>query len=66
MSQLDSLLLGIVSLVDENVSHPQVVQHHDIYSCNLPMGSVLGSCGAFQGNIWSVAPFIPVGPGENQ
>ena len=25
------------------------------------MGSVLGSFGAFQGNIWSVAPFIPVG-----
>ena len=24
------------------------------------MGSVLGSLGAFQGNIWSVAPFIPV------
>ena len=30
------------------------------------MGSVLRSFGAFQGNIWSVAPFIPVGPGENQ
>ena len=29
------------------------------------MGSVLGSFGAFQGNIWSVAPFIPVGLGEN-
>ena len=29
------------------------------------MGIVLGSFGAFQGNIWSVAPFIPVGPGEN-
>ena len=29
------------------------------------MGSVLGPFGAFQGNIWSVAPFIPVGPGEN-
>ena len=28
------------------------------------MGSVLRSFGAFQGNIWSVAPFIPVGPGE--
>ena len=28
------------------------------------MGIVLGSFGAFQGNIWSVAPFIPVGPGE--
>ena len=26
------------------------------------MGSVLGPFGAFQGNIWSVAPFIPVGP----
>ena len=25
------------------------------------MGSVLWSFGAFQGNIWSVAPFIPVG-----
>ena len=25
------------------------------------MWSVLGSFGAFQGNIWSVAPFIPVG-----
>ena len=25
------------------------------------MGSVLGSFGAFQGNIWSVAPFIPEG-----
>ena len=24
------------------------------------MKSVLGSFGAFQGNIWSVAPFIPV------
>ena len=44
---------------------PRVVQH-DIYSCNIPMGSVLRSFGAFQGNIWSVAPFIPVGPGENQ
>ena len=32
---------------------------------NKPIGSVLGSFGAFQGNIWSVAPFIPVGPGEN-
>ena len=30
------------------------------------MGSVLRSFGAFQGNIWSVAPFIPVGSGENQ
>ena len=30
------------------------------------MGIVLGSFGAFQGNIWSVAPFIPVGPGENR
>ena len=30
------------------------------------MGSVLRSFGAFQGNIWSAAPFIPVGPGENQ
>ena len=30
------------------------------------MGSVLRSFGAFQGNIWYVAPFIPVGPGENQ
>ena len=29
------------------------------------MGSVLGSFGAFQGNIWSVTPFIPVGPDEN-
>ena len=29
------------------------------------MGSVLRSFGAFQGNIWSVAPFIPVGSGEN-
>ena len=29
------------------------------------MGSVLGSLGAFQGNIWSVAPFIPVGPSKN-
>ena len=28
------------------------------------MGIVLGSFGAFQGNIWSVAPFIPVGPSE--
>ena len=44
---------------------PRVVQH-DIYSCNIPMGSVLGPFGAFQGNIWSVAPFIPVGPSENQ
>ena len=25
------------------------------------MGIVLGLFGAFQGNIWSVAPFIPVG-----
>ena len=30
------------------------------------MGIVLGSFGTFQGNIWSVAPFIPVGPGENR
>ena len=30
------------------------------------MGSVLGPFGAFQGNIWSVAPFIPVGPSKNQ
>ena len=30
------------------------------------MGIVLGSFGAFQGKIWSVAPFIPVGPGENR
>ena len=30
------------------------------------MGSVLRSFGAFQGNIWSVAPFIPVEPCENQ
>ena len=30
------------------------------------MGSVLRSFGAFQGNVSSVAPFIPVGPGENQ
>ena len=30
------------------------------------MGSVLRSFGAFQGNIWSVAPFIPVGLGENR
>ena len=37
---------------------PRVVQH-DIYSCNIPMGSVLRSVGAFKGNIWSVAPFIP-------
>ena len=37
---------------------PRVVQH-GIYSCNIPMGSVLGSFGAFQDNIWSVAPFIP-------
>ena len=29
------------------------------------MGSVLRSFGAFQGKIWSVAPFIPVGLGEN-
>ena len=29
------------------------------------MGSVLGSFGAFQGNIWSVAPFIPVGYRED-
>ena len=29
------------------------------------MGSVLRSVGAFQGNIWSVAPFIPVGPSKN-
>ena len=43
---------------------PRVVQH-DIQSCNIPMGSVLRSFGAFQGNIWSVAPFIPGGPGEN-
>ena len=28
------------------------------------MGSVLGSFGAIQGNIWSVAPFIPVGDQE--
>ena len=34
-------------------------------SCNIPIGSVLRSFGAFQGNIWSVAPFIPVGPSEN-
>ena len=27
----------------------------------MPMGIVLGSFGAFQGNILSVAPFIPVG-----
>ena len=44
---------------------PRVVQH-DIKSCNIPMWSVLGSFRAFQGNIWSVAPFIPVGPSENQ
>ena len=37
---------------------PRVVQY-DIYSCNIPMGSVLRSVGAFKGNIWSVAPFIP-------
>ena len=30
------------------------------------MGSVLRSFGAFQRNIWSVTPFFPVGPGENQ
>ena len=30
-------------------------------SYNIPMGSVLGWFGAFQGNIWSLAPFIPVG-----
>ena len=30
------------------------------------MGIVLGSFGAFQGNIWSVAPFVPAGPSENQ
>jgi hypothetical protein len=30
------------------------------------MGSVLRSFGAFQGKIWSVAPFIPVGLGEKQ
>ena len=29
------------------------------------MGSVLRSVGASQGNIWSVAPFIPVGPSKN-
>ena len=29
------------------------------------MGSVLGLFGAFQDNIWSVAPFILVGPSEN-
>ena len=29
------------------------------------MGSVFRSFGAFQGNFWSVALFIPVGPGEN-
>ena len=28
------------------------------------MGSVLSSFGALQGNIWSVAPFIPVGKGS--
>ena len=28
------------------------------------MGSVLGSFGAFQGKIWSMAPFIPVGDWE--
>ena len=39
---------------------------HDIISCSIPMGSVLGSFGAFQGKNWSVAPFIPVGPSENQ
>ena len=43
---------------------PRVVQYN-IYSCNIPMGSVLRSVGAFQGNIWSVAPFIPVGPSKN-
>ena len=44
---------------------PRVVQH-DIHSCNIPMGSVLGSFGAFQGNIWSVAPFIPVRRGQKR
>ena len=29
------------------------------------MGSVLRSVWVFQGNIWSVAPFIPVGPSKN-
>ena len=29
------------------------------------MGSVLRSFEAFQDNIWSVTPFIPVGPGKN-
>ena len=43
---------------------PRVVQH-DIYSCNISMGSVLRSFGSFQGSIWSVASFIPVGPCEN-
>ena len=41
-----------------------MVVHHDTISCNIPMGSVLRSFGAYQGNIWSVAPFIPVGLGE--
>ena len=44
---------------------PRVVQH-DIKSCNIPMWSVLGSFGAFQGNIWSVAPFIPVRRGQKR
>ena len=30
------------------------------------MGSVLRSVGASQGNIWTVAPFIPVGPSEKR
>ena len=46
-----------------------ILHHYTILyytSYNIPMGIVLGSFGAFQGNIWSVAPFIPVGPGENR
>ena len=38
--------------------------HFTWTSCNIPMGSVLGSFGAFQGNIWCAAPFIPVGDQE--
>ena len=39
---------------------PRMVQHDTYWFC-IPMGSVSGSFGAFLGNIWVVAPFIPVG-----
>ena len=51
----------ICEVCRKQLSNPEVPQwpQGDIYSCNIPMGSVLRSVGAFQGNIWSVAPFIP-------